>query len=105
MLDFHARDLAVQTAVSGLTSAPNTSGLNITDLQHIDLVTQTHADLAKFLRRLAEGLREDGFAHRSLAGSLTLRSLQDVLLNPVRSGANDEGPPEPQIESGEIDLF
>ena len=99
MVDYHARDLAVQNAVSELTSSPTTTGLNLADLQHIDLVTQTHADLARFLPRLAEGLRSTGGADPSLAGSLTLRSLQDVLLNPAQDDAAS------QVDPGEMDLF
>ena len=104
MIDFHDRDLAVQNAISELTSLPNVGGLNVVDLQHIDLVTQTHADLAQFLPKLAECLRDDDFGQASLAGTLTLRSLRDVLLGAEPSTAADFETQEEE-SPGEMLLF
>ena len=104
MIDFHARDLAVQNAVSELTTLPNTGGLNLVDLQHIDLVTQTHADLAKFLPTLARCLREGDIGEASLAGTLTLRSLQDILLGADPSTSEIHNPPDNEAP-GEMLLF
>ena len=105
MVDFHTRDVAVQNAVSDMTQASGSLGLNMTDLQHIDLVTQTHADLAKFLPRLAESIRNREIAEQSLAGSLTLRSLQDTLLRPIRPPGPEVDPPEEGQDPGDMHLF
>ena len=105
MSDFHTRDLAVQNAISAMTCAPETAGLNMTDLQHIDLVTQTHADLAKFLTRLAQSIREDDLAETSLAGTLTLRSLQDTLLAAPDADVTGETSADDQQDPGDMLLF
>ena len=105
MIDFHNRDLAVQNAISELTALPDTTGLNVVDLQHIDLVTQTHADLARFLPKLAQCLRENDVAEASLAGTLTLRSLRDILLGAEPSTAASHGTPIPDNDPGEMHLF
>ncbi len=103
--DFHARDLAVQNAISEMTCAPETAGLNMTDLQHIDLVTQTHADLAKFLTKMAQGIRENEIAVHSLAGTLTLRSLQDTLLADPETDADNTGSNGDDTDPGDMLLF
>ena len=105
MIDFHNRDLAVQNAISELTALPDTLGLNVVDLQHIDLVTQTHADLAKFLPKLAQSLREEATSEASLAGTLTLRSLKDVLLGAEPSTAATQDPLLNESDPGEMHLF
>lgn len=105
MSDFHARDLAVQNAISEIACAPETAGLNMTDLQHIDLVTQTHADLAKFLTRLAQSIRENEVAAQTLAGTLTLRSLQDTLLAAPESKSGPVASSNPDPDPGEMLLF
>jgi hypothetical protein len=103
MTDFHDRDIAVQTAVSDMTSTAEGHGLNFSDLQHIDLVTQVHEDLARFLPKLAQGLREGDLVENSLASTMTLRSLQDALLRgPV---ANAHPDLEECLDSGDVDFF
>ena len=106
MRDYHDRDLALQNAVAGLTQMKESPvGINITDLQHLDLVTQTHGELAKFLPKLAQRLRDDNDVEDvCLAGTLTLRSLQDLLLGPA--GLID-APPEKvdEVDPGECLLF
>ena len=104
MVDFHHRDLAVQNAVSDMTSTPGAQGFHLTDLQHIDLVTQTHADLARFLPRLAQGLRENSLSETGLANTLTLRSLQDSLLRAPLAG-DVEHVIDDQTDPGDMDLF
>ena len=104
MVDFHHRDLAVQNAISEMTSTPNSSGLHLTDLQHIDLVTQTHADLARFLPKLALGIRVKDVEEQSLASTMTLRSLQDALLRAPLSGKTDHVVDD-DIDAGDMDLF
>ncbi len=105
MTDFHARDIAVQDAVSDITSKPTSSGMNMSDLQHIDLVTQTHADLARFLPLLAKSLRSGDVSEQSLTGSLTLRSLQDALLKGPLSGTEIGVFGEGNETAGDMDLF
>ena len=104
MVDFHHRDLAVQNAVSDMTTSPTSNGLHLTDLQHIDLVTQTHADLARFLPKLAQGLRDNDLTQSNLANTMTLRSLQDALLHAPLSGGV-EHVVDDQIDPGDMDLF
>lgn len=105
MVDFHSRDLAVQNAVSEITSTPTSSGMNMSDLQHIDLVTQTHADLARFLPLLAKSLRSGDVDEPDLKGSLTLRSLQDSLLKGPLSGTEIGMFCEMDANAGDMDLF
>ena len=105
MSDFHVRDLAVQNAISEMTCSPDTAGLNMTDLQHIDLVTQTHADLAKFLARLAQSIRERDITEATLAGTLTLRSLQDTLLAGPEMGAGETSDAQDHSDPGDMLLF
>ena len=105
MNDFHGRDLAVQNAVSEITCASESSGMNISDLQHIDLVTQTHADLARFLPLLAKSLRSGAIDEPNLKGSLILRSLQDTLLNGPLSGQEIGVFGEADAVAGDMDLF
>lgn len=104
MVDFHHRDLAVQNAISEMTSSPDSRGLHLTDLQHIDLVTQTHADLARFLPKLALGIRVNDIEEHSLATTMTLRSLQDALLRAPLSGKTDHIVDD-EIDAGDMDLF
>ncbi len=87
-----------------MTSSPGGSGLHLTDLQHIDLVTQTHADLARFLPKLAQGLREADLVENNLASTMTLRSLQDALLRAPLNG-DVEHVVDDQIDPGDMDLF
>lgn len=105
MIDFHSRDLAVQNAVSEITTGPSSSGMNMSDLQHIDLVTQTHADLARFLPLLAQTLRSNDVNEHNLKGSLTLRSLQDTLMNGPLSGKDIGVFGEDEASAGDMDLF
>ncbi len=104
MIDFHHRDLAVQNAVSEMTCSTQGNGLHVTDLQHIDLVTQTHADLARFLPKLAQGLRENDITEKGLANTMTLRSLQDALLRVPLAGEL-EHVVDDQVDPGDMELF
>ncbi|NNE81592.1 MAG: hypothetical protein HKN18_15095 [Silicimonas sp.] len=103
MRDFRDRDLALQDAVADLTCNQQAGGIDLHDLQHIDLITQTHADLAKFLPKLAQCLRKDDFEQASLVGTLTLRSLQDVLLG--TSENCDHHRSHQDVDPGEMVLF
>lgn len=96
MDQLHERDLALQDAVSDMTAKCS----DMVDLQHIDRVTQTHADLARFLPQLAECLVGRAIDHGSLAGALTLHSLQYLLL-----GLAADADVEFQVEPGELALF
>ncbi|MEP5759451.1 MAG: hypothetical protein ABJ327_09175 [Litoreibacter sp.] len=48
MRELHQQDLALQNAVSTLASSASSHGAQVVHIQHIDLVTQTHDDLARF---------------------------------------------------------
>ncbi len=96
METFHESDVALQNALSSLTagmSAPTA----MHELQHIDLITQVHADLAKMLPVLARSLRSHPTPRDSLIASLTLRSLQEALIEP------SDGADTPS--AGELSLF
>lgn len=99
MHDLHLQDLALQTAVSRLAAAAQNSGHEITHIQHIDLVTQTHEDLAAFLPELATALEQTEFDKDRLAKRLRLQSLRDQLL---RSETSDDDTATP---SGDLSLF
>ena len=97
MATFKESDLALQTALSSLTQNTG-SHPNMFQLQHIDLLTQTHCDLANMLPILAACLRGEQISREDLRSGLTLRSLQDALIDPSRDG-------EDLVEAGEISLF
>lgn len=96
MASFHKSDVALQNALSALT-AQSTPGAAMHELQHIDLITQVHADLAKMLPVLADGLRTTTVTQQDLCAALTLRSLQQALIDP------DEETEE--HSAGELSLF
>ena len=98
----HECDITLQDAVSDLTSRSDCLPTDFAHLQHIDLVTQTHADLARFLPQLADCLVGHPVQHGKLAGALTLHSLQNVLLG--LNGAADDAEEE-TLEAGELSLF
>lgn len=93
---FHASDIALQSALSTLAShAREAPGIG--DLQHVDLLTQVHCDLARLLPALAACLEGTQMQRDALKGTLTLRSLQDGLIE--RTGDDD------RPEAGEVSLF
>ncbi len=97
MDQMHQRDLALQDAISDLTDLTAPVSESLRHIQHIDLVTQTHGDLARFLPQLADCLVGHPVHHRKLAGALTLHSLQNLLLgNSAEADA---------VEAGELSLF
>lgn len=94
----HKSDLALQNAMSALARNSEEKP-DMVQLQHVDLLTQTHCDLAKMLAVLASSLRTDAVMQDDLKNSLSLRSLQDTLLGESEtSGANT-------VEAGELSLF
>ena len=101
MEKLHSSDLALQDAVSVMTSQTKGAAPDFSQLQHIDLVTQTHADLARFLPQLADCLVGHPVHHGKLAGALTLHSLQNMLLG--LAGSQDCDPEN--VEAGELSLF
>lgn len=96
MAGFRDSDLALQKALSEMTSRSE-GATAINELQHIDLMTQVHADLAKMLPVLAGGLRGQPTSIQELRAALTLRSLQDALIDPGLASR----PPA----AGELSLF
>ncbi|MEO9824452.1 MAG: hypothetical protein ABJF50_08560 [Paracoccaceae bacterium] len=99
MRELHQQDLALQNAVSTLASSASSHGAQVVHIQHIDLVTQTHDDLARFLPELASCLTETKFDHTKLAEILRLQSLRDQLLN------TQDSSPKDAVTSGELSLF
>ena len=97
MDQMHRRDLALQDAISDLTELAAPGADSLRHIQHIDLVTQTHGELARFLPQLADCLVGHPVHHQKLAGALTLHSLQNLLLG---HGAETDA-----VEAGELSLF
>jgi|GEM_PF-2128961 len=102
MEQLYSSDLALQDAVSDMTQKTTGAVSDFGHLQHIDLVTQTHADLARFLPQLADCLVGHPVEHEKLAGALTLHSLQNVLLGLASSNVVNT---EEDVEAGELSLF
>lgn len=96
MGSFHKSDIAVQNALSVLTTTAK-SGPNMFELQHVDLITQSHQDLSELFAVLAACARGRPIRMSDLAASLTLRSLQDNLLTPHHA--------REEVEAGELSLF
>ncbi|MDJ0640792.1 MAG: hypothetical protein QNJ20_18390 [Paracoccaceae bacterium] len=96
MESVHEDDLMLQTALSKI--APHVrSNSEMIDLQHVDLLTQLHKDIAAALRALADVEINTQIPKGTLRSKLTLRSFQDALLD---GGATTK----PQ-DSGELSLF
>ena len=96
MAEYRESDLALQNALSTLTSRFDQPA-PINELQHIDLMTQVHADLAQMLPVLADGLRGQPTTREDLRAALTLRSMQDALI--------ESGPKTHETSAGELSLF
>lgn len=95
---FHLSDLALQNSLSTLAERASATP-DMVDLQHVDLVTQTHSDLAGLLSELAAGLAGRGTDRDRLKSALVLRSLRDALIEPhALAGAE-------ATEPGELSLF
>ena len=95
MTDFKRHDLELQNALSAISARARATP-EMGYLQHVDLITQTHEDLAKLLTRLAASLEGEATDVETLRKTLTLRSLQDALIN---------GTPGDDVETGELSLF
>lgn len=80
MKQLRDQDLALQNAVSVLVSKTAAAGEQLIHIQHIDLITQTHEDLARFLPELAACLESTKFDQSKLTQKLRLQSLRDQLL-------------------------
>lgn len=78
MASLQANDLALQNALSSLAVHARSSP-EMNDLQHVDLLTQTHGDLANFLPTLAAALKGETVDKDALQSRLSLRSLRDTL--------------------------
>jgi hypothetical protein len=96
MASFHKSDLAVQDALSAITTSAMT-GPNMFELQHVDLITQSHQDLSELLAVLAACARGRRMRRSDLAEALTLHSLKDTLLSPHHS--------REEVKAGELSLF
>lgn len=93
------QDLALQNAVTQLASTATDMSDELIHIQHIDLITQTHEDLARFLPALAACLEDTKFDHQKLAEKLRLRSLQEQLLGQNGDTAANS------TEAGDVSFF
>lgn len=96
--DLYDADLKLQEALSTLALRAK-SVPEVSSLQHIDLLTQTHRDLASLLSAMSNFLAGDPIEPEALKSRLTLRSLQDALFD----GASDED--DENVAAGEMSLF
>ncbi|MEO0917487.1 MAG: hypothetical protein AAFY31_10980 [Pseudomonadota bacterium] len=97
MEGFRKSDLALQNALSSLTPLSGAAP-NLFELQHVDLITQSHADLGRLLPVLAKALSGQRISRADLHRTLTLRSLQDSLIDSKAEAASG-------FEPGELSLF
>lgn len=98
MDELQASDMALQDALSTLAGRAKATP-DMVNLQHVDLVTQTHGDLAKLLRALSNCLDGVATQHEEIRATLTLRSLQDSLLPFMQNGDVET------VDAGELSLF
>lgn len=97
LLSLHRSDIALQSALSKLAAHVKATP-DIVDLQHVDLVTQTHSDLAMLLSELAGCMSGRPTSRQDLKAVMTLRSLQDSLIEQSAGSGTATAP-------GELALF
>ena len=96
MGSFHERDMALQDALANLSPNAATPS-HLTDLQHVDLLTQSHCDLSNLLKLLSEWAHGKPTFVIDLQDALTLRSLQDKLITAT--------PAVPAKTAGDVSFF
>ncbi len=96
MTDLRQQDLALQDALSSISARARLVP-EMGCLQHVDLVTQTHDDLASLLVILSDALDGESVNSDELKRSLSLRSLQDSLIDRDASAQN--------VAPGDLALF
>jgi len=96
MEDLHRSDEALQTALSSLANGSDAAP-TLFELQHVDLLTQSHFDVSKLVRVLANWARGKPTSREDLTAALTLRSLQDKLVDHCEDAKI--------VEAGELSLF
>ena len=79
MEQLHQNDLALQDTLPELTGARLPHSKDLSRLQSLDLNTQIHADLARFLPVFADSLAGVGSGAQDAFETLTLRSLRRAL--------------------------
>ena len=97
MANMRASDLALQNALSSLAVHARSSP-EMNHLQHVDLLTQTHGDLANFLPTLAAALKGETVNKDALQSRLSLRSLRDTLFVEPETQSRD-------FEPGDLSMF
>lgn len=96
MEELHRSDAALQKALSSLANG-NENKPTLFELQHVDLLTQSHCDIGKLARTLADWARGRSVTRHDLRAALTLRSLQDKLVDAHHDAD--------LTEAGELSLF
>lgn len=99
MAEFRDSDIALQNAISTLTRNPGEAP-NMSALQHVDLLTQSHDDLSKLLLALGPCLRGAVVQRDDLKQALRLRSLQDALVTTDKSDTA-----QADKTAGDVSLF
>lgn len=97
LMSFHHSDVALQNALSTLAARARATP-EMVDLQHVDLVTQAHSDLARLMSELAACLAGRPTRIEDLKSALTLRSLRESLIE-------SSDAPGPNHAPGDLLLF
>jgi len=87
---FRQQDLALQDSLSSLSARARATS-EMGTLQHVDLITQTHVDLANLLPKLAAALKGEAIEMDVLKNALSLRSLQDTLIDGIEDNETQAG--------------
>ena len=73
----HQEDIALQADICVLVSNSESALQHTKDLQHVDLITQFHANMSRLLPVLAKQLEKNEFSREALLEELNLQSLKD----------------------------
>lgn len=83
------RDIRLQTTISEISKERTLATDEIEALQYLDLSTQIHGDLQRFLTRLSGDVGNGSLNHETLSATLKLGSLKKGLLS-CRSGGETD---------------
>ena len=85
----HQEDIALQAAICVLVSNSESALQHTKDLQHVDLITQFHANMSRLLPVLAQQLEKSEFSREALLEELNLQSLRDCFAQHGESSISD----------------
>ena len=82
-------DIALQAAICVSVSNSESALQHTKDLQHVDLITQFHANMSRLLPVLAQQLEKSEFSREALLEELNLQSLRDCFAQHGESSISD----------------